>query len=402
MIPLAGDPTQALRERFEARLAQALLDEGQVTPANLDAALGQQVVLGGHLATALYELGRADGRVLTRLASTLLGLPPADPRAVAAAPREVLARLPRGLVARLRLIPFAGDDRTLQVATCEPWDLKALEGVARTTRARVVPHFLGEVPLERLLGQLYQLPRQARFELVDQRRAHHLKQATSAAEAGPAEDLISEASFEALYAREPGADAPPAPEWPGEAGGEVLELGAEHELSEAPPPIADLAEALRRLDAATGRREVGEVLVAFARSKGERVAVLLHQARVWTGWVGGGAGIVPARLATLVAPAEPGTCFGLVSDTGGHFLGPLADHPVHRRFLKTLGGARPLTAGLFPVHYRGRVVFGIYLDGGDGAYVTTDIGDLLVLAQRVPQALERLVQRRLAPAPPAT
>lgn len=61
-----------------------------------------------------------------------------------------------------------------------------------------------------------------------------------------------------------------------------------------------------------------------------------------------------------------------------------------------LGEGEPQTVGFFPVHYRGRVVFGVYLDGGGGRTVSVDIAEILLLAQRVPGALEQLVKRRLA------
>lgn len=64
--------------------------------------------------------------------------------------------------------------------------------------------------------------------------------------------------------------------------------------------------------------------------------------------------------------------------------------------LQALGGkSRPKSVGLFPVHFGGKLVLGIYLDGGPGKYVSTDVADILVLAQQVPTALERLVQRRV-------
>ena len=80
--------------------------------------------------------------------------------------------------------------------------------------------------------------------------------------------------------------------------------------------------------------------------------------------------------------------------TKAHFLGPLASHPVHERFLELLGGHKPQSAGLFPVHFHGRVVFGVYMDGGDGGYISPDIADILIFAQRVPMAIERLVKQK--------
>lgn len=97
----------------------------------------------------------------------------------------------------------------------------------------------------------------------------------------------------------------------------------------------------------------------------------------------------------LMLPAEPGTAFGLVSQTGAPFLGPLAAHPVHDAFLGRLGDEKPGSVGLFPVHHRGRLVFGIYLDGGHGKDLAPDVGELLVLAQRAALTMQKLLEAKL-------
>ena len=60
------------------------------------------------------------------------------------------------------------------------------------------------------------------------------------------------------------------------------------------------------------------------------------------------------------------------------------------------GCQKPAGAGLFPVHYRGKVVFGIYMDGGEGRYIDPNIADILILALKVPLAVERLIEAKQA------
>ena len=80
---------------------------------------------------------------------------------------------------------------------------------------------------------------------------------------------------------------------------------------------------------------------------------------------------------------------------GAHFMGVLSAHDVHRTFLRSIGEGVPGAVALLPVHFRGRLVLGIYLDAGDRKDVTTDLAELLVLAQGVPTTLERLIAERL-------
>jgi len=159
-------------------------------------------------------------------------------------------------------------------------------------------------------------------------------------------------------------------------------------------PIQSLQNALLSIDRAADRERLGEVVVRFALSKSNRVVLFTLKNKLWMGWTGGGTGVSGGYAASLIIPSEPGTFFGLVGNTGAHYMGPVIDHAVHRQFFKTLGPPTPKTVGFFPVHYKGRIVFGIYLDGGDD--LSLGIAEILVMAQRVPIALERLVRKRNA------
>jgi len=159
-------------------------------------------------------------------------------------------------------------------------------------------------------------------------------------------------------------------------------------------PIQSLQNALLSIDRATDRERLGEVVVRFALSKSNRVLLFTFKNKLWMGWTGGGKDLSASDAASLIIPSEPGTFFGLVGNTGAHYMGPVVDHAVHRQFFQTLGPPTPKTVGFFPVHYKGRIVFGIYLDGGDD--LSLGIAEILVMAQRVPIALERLVRKRNA------
>jgi hypothetical protein len=161
-------------------------------------------------------------------------------------------------------------------------------------------------------------------------------------------------------------------------------------------PIDDFDEAVALLEEADDRDTVGEVLARFALSHGKRVAVLIRRGAQWSGWIGAGIGVEPERVRQFMALAEPGTLFGLVAATRAHFPGPVTAHESHTAFFEALGPARPGSVALFPVHFGGRVVMAIYIDDGHETDVQTDVAEVLLLAQRVPAALARLVKRRLA------
>jgi hypothetical protein len=79
-------------------------------------------------------------------------------------------------------------------------------------------------------------------------------------------------------------------------------------------------------------------------------------------------------------------------------MGPLQKTPVNVRFLAQLGKKVPLSSLLFPILVRGRVSHLLYLDNGHKKQAPTDVGEMLILSQRIAQSVEALVDRRRAAA----
>lgn len=437
---MSANARRVKQERFELQLARTLLDRSLVTAEQLEQAVRQQVVLGGHLATNLWELGYTSGKKLTQTSAELLGVPLADPSAVATAEEAILKLLSREFVQRSRLIPFAVEGSTLRVASCEPWDLQRLGEAARESGYPIEPYFLAEVPLMALLAKVYYISPGARFG----RGFQHGKRHTPRSAATPADTAEGQAG----RSSSPKPKAPEAP--PSEttvrgdastsrsrrpaaplggvsplrilekfelAGGEAV--SAQHappaavvqpsaEQVPTPPearsldPIGHLATAQQKLDQAGSRDGVGEALLRFALSRGNRVALFVLRGDHWSGWTGAGPGVAAERIRSLSLPAAAGSIFGIVSETGGHHLGPLGDHPVHHTLLETLQDPEaeavpppPRSAALLPVHLGQRLVFGIYVDGGPGRLVSAQVADVMALGQRVPQVLRRLMEQRV-------
>lgn len=366
------------RDEFELKLSVRLQDEGYLSIDDIEEAVRQQVIMGGHLATNLWELGLVDGRTLSRLSAEILRVPEADPSELAELSKDRLRLLPSDFVERNRVVPIGVKRRTLRVATCEPWNHLALGEAAFLSAYPVEPNFVAEVPLMRLLAQHYRIPLRARFQ-------QPLVEAGSAPKKWE-ENLPELPSDIATVISVDGKEVEPPVIQPAEP-----YLEEEPELE----PIDTLTEAQQALDLAGRRNEVGRVLLRFALSRGERVVLFTHRAGHWTGWLGAGEGVDTFGVRRIMVEAEKGTVFGLVSETGAHFMGPLKAHQVHQKFLQSIGEDVPGAVALLPVHFRGRLVLGIYLDAGDRRDVTTDVAELLVLAQRVPSALERLIAERL-------
>jgi hypothetical protein len=394
------------QDLFELRFAQELVSRGYVTPQGLEEALRQQVVLGGHLATNLWELRLVDGKRLTELSSELLGVPTADPKLASEAPPEARRLFSHKFVETYRILPMRVAGAVLQVATAEPWDMLMLGRAAHHAGYPVQPFFLAEVPIAALLEKLYEIPTSARFWLgvdhADKKRPpafleaglHPQGEESSKKQKSVLVDFVS---AEVAKLRS-GRSRPRALEQAEQR--LVVQPLSDEEIAASEPsqlaPITDLARANAALESAQSRDEVGSVLLRFALGRSRRAILFVRRALLWAGWMGAGDGVVPARIGSLLTPTVAGTIFGLVAETGGHYIGPMQPHVSYAPLLLALGGGRPRSVALLPVQAGGRLIFGLYLDAGADGYVTTDVSDLIVIAQRVPKALERLVKTRVA------
>lgn len=498
------------QQQFEERLGAALVNRGDIKRDELDEAVANQVLVGGQLATCLWELGIERIEKLSEYSAMLLRLKQVSPKTIAETPEKVLKIFNQQFVAMHRIIPLAVKNKELSVATCEPWNLAALDEAAFHSGLRITPFYCAEVHLVRLMEQLYDIEIDGRFQLEPQLRPGRKPYVPAAANVGGSVKLASGASLptskmestptvvakaaaapptkknthqtaksgtdsasskdqpavkrathiprqspiEVVRQRpaktaEPSApvpsstlpitiqvqpvtpadtvlpvadvvSAPPPEEEIFELTDVVMDeadlaklassdddIAAAQAAMAAKPlvvaerewqPLTDMKEAYKLLDTAANRDELGEVLVRVALAKGKRALLFTRSGGNWRGWVGAGPGVASHTVKSLCFTSDKGTCFGLVGVTGAQFLGPLQKHPTHDRLLELLGGQKPASAGLFPVHFKGRVVFGIYLDGGDGQYIDPNIADILILAQKVPLAIERLIRERQAAA----
>ena len=126
---------------------------------------------------------------------------------------------------------------------------------------------------------------------------------------------------------------------------------------------------------------------------------LLHRARAL------GAGLERGRGEESIGPLggqpahSPGPALRL-PDRGRAdktlFIGRLGPDEENQRFMKALGKRPGTNAALFPIAVRGRVVNLIYGDNGAAGQVKPDLGELIVLVQKVPRAYLRIIRKRIA------
>jgi Type II secretion system (T2SS), protein E, N-terminal domain len=153
-------------------------------------------------------------------------------------------------------------------------------------------------------------------------------------------------------------------------------------------------EALRLLKGVSDRDAIAHIVLRASRSKAARALLMTVQGGVALGWDGLGEGMGGHASRNVAVPLAAQSAFQLVVKTRSHFMGPLQKTPSNIRFLAATGKQIPLSSLLFPILYRGRVSHLLYLDNGHKQQAPTDVGEMLILSQRITQSVEALVERK--------
>jgi hypothetical protein len=153
-------------------------------------------------------------------------------------------------------------------------------------------------------------------------------------------------------------------------------------------------EALRLLQGVSDRDAIAHIVLRASRSKAARALLMTVQGGVALGWDGLGEGMSGHASRGVAVPLAAASAFQLVVRTRSHFMGPLQKTPSNIRFLAATGKQIPLSSLLFPILFRGRVSHLLYLDNGHKQQAPTDVGEMLILSQRIAQSVEALVERK--------
>jgi hypothetical protein len=321
-------------------LARILKDRGIVTERQLQEAIQHQVLYGGRLGTNLYELGFITEERLTEALARAHGVPgqTVDLREVQP---EALALIPKAMAAQHKVFPCRLKGRTLYLAMVDPQDHGAVARVGYSKGVIVKPVVIPEFRMIQLLRDYYGVDERWRYG--DTHRGH------------------------------------------------------------APPPLpADAASAAARLDSATTRDDVVEAVVALCHRFFRRVIFFIVRDPWVLGWRGIGEGVDQSLAESLKIPLDQPSVFQTVTQAKTLFIGRLGPEQENQRFLEAISKRPNTNAALFPISVRGRVVNLVWGDSGPAGNVKADMGELLVLLQRVPRAYLRIIRRRIAETSKAT
>src|SRR5467141_897583 len=388
-----------------AKIGELLMSAGHLTPDGLEEALDWQVLYGGRLGTNLIELKLVEEEQLARALGKQLGAEVAwgelqvDPALVSAVPKHIADRQ--------EMVPWKLEKRRLKVLCCEI-KLSELDQLSYKTGRTCVPVVAPEFRVYQLLRANYQATRQMRaldFGVVPEEgrtkrrkrmedKAKAIQEMPEQIESLPEDAILGELPADAIVTEPLQQAAAAQPADPGEP---PLRKVTWDDVPAPPPPVRDespldFKHALQALEGVSDRDAIAHIVLRASRSKAARAVLLQVQGGVALGWDGLGEGTESARQVAM--PLSTDSAFSLVAKTRSHYMGPLQRTPANIRFLATLGKKVPLSSLIFPVLHRGRVSYMLYLDNGHRKQAPTDVGEMLILSQRISQTVEALVDRK--------
>jgi hypothetical protein len=325
-------------------LARILRDRGMVTERQLQEAIQHQVLYGGRLGTSLYELGFITEERLQEALARAHGVASTavDLREIQP---EALKLLSKELAARYKVFPYRLRGKTLYLLMVTPRDHTAVARIGYALGYIVKPVVIPEFRMIQLLRDYYGIDERWRYD--DTHR--------------------------------PAAEA-----------------------KAAPPAPVDPEDAAARIDAAETRDEVVEALLALWQIWFRRVVFFIVREPWVLGWNGGGEGIDRRLAESLRIPLDQPSVFQSVTRDKSLFIGRFGPEDENQRFMKALGKRPNTNAALFPIVVKGRVVNLLYGDMGATGNVKANLGELMVLVQKVPRAYLRIIRKRVAETRKAT
>jgi type IV pilus assembly protein PilB len=149
-------PGGAFGLRQEKRLGELLLDNGLLTPEQLDAALSEQKRQRKPLGQVLLSQGLVDEKALAGVLSEHFRVPQID-LARARVEKDALALIPESYARQHTILPLRLEKDELQVATIDPGDLALFAELKVLTRKRIKPLLAVRSQLEQAIAQSYKL-----------------------------------------------------------------------------------------------------------------------------------------------------------------------------------------------------------------------------------------------------
>ena len=156
MSAVERQPEPRFGVRQEKRLGELLLENGLLTPEQLEVALAAQRVQHRPLGQVLLAQGLVEEKALAAVLSVHFNVPQVDFTRTRI-DKDALALIPEGYAREHTILPLRLDKEALEVATVDPGDLALLAELKVLTRRRIKPMLGVRSEIDRAIAQSYKL-----------------------------------------------------------------------------------------------------------------------------------------------------------------------------------------------------------------------------------------------------
>ncbi|MBN1297560.1 hypothetical protein JXA80_12315 [bacterium] len=139
------------------KLGEILLDQGLITPDQLEHVLRRQSMSGGRFGEHLVQLLLLDETQVHEMLALQKGVPAVKPTDLEDIPEDVIHALPGEIVSTYRVVPFRLLGRRLHVAMINPDDIQMVDEVSHRSGFIIRPYVCMESVLNRALARYYHI-----------------------------------------------------------------------------------------------------------------------------------------------------------------------------------------------------------------------------------------------------
>jgi hypothetical protein len=411
-LSLRHAPTTSGRA-FGAHLAS----HGILQPEVVRQALETQSAMGGRFDSVLLDTGLLPEEALLRALGQFHSTRTASAADLASIPPKVARMISPRVAARLEIVPFRHQGKTLSVATLNPGDLLIEDELALLTDCMISSYVALEARLYEALERLYGVQPSIQIRSVLTRlngepsrlntKDDHAP-STRPLEPRPSQDRQKTPARSSDYdtadvpddtAREEQVALEISQEdlelFPSLRAGKVGTAGVPKHLHGRPPDHPEPADHEARLRSssmalqnAEMREDIADALLSFCAPILRRRMLLAVRKDTVIGWRGEGVDVEPAAIRKISIPlSEPSVFIGLTQGTE-FWLGPLPDLQGHRELILGLGGTPPSECVILPLIVRTKTVCFLYGDNMEDPVTGLPISHLRRLVAKASLAFQ--------------
>lgn len=149
------------------RIGEILIQEGIITPEQLDAGLNEQKKGGTLICTALVKLGFANEEKVLSVLSRQLNVPFVRIKAANITP-EVIQKVPAKFASHYKIIPLEYKDNTLTIAMADPLDIRTLDDIKLLLGIEVKGVLVGESEIQESIAKYYGVGAETLEKMISQ------------------------------------------------------------------------------------------------------------------------------------------------------------------------------------------------------------------------------------------